>query len=116
MIIQIYEGSLDNPVEYFEKLPLYPEWIKQSKLLFTWKKISWYKNPWLEQNSFKARDTQATLWTWQMHQYVAVTVVYVVLHVQHMIFIQFLWMGVHFPWKGLLLVQSDDNEIKMFAS
>ena len=27
---------LENPVEYFEELPLYPEWVENSKLLFTW--------------------------------------------------------------------------------
>ena len=36
MIIHTHEGSLENPVEYFEELPLFPEWVKQIKLLFTW--------------------------------------------------------------------------------
>ena len=36
MVILTREGSLANPVEYFEELPLYPEWVKKSKLLFTW--------------------------------------------------------------------------------
>lgn len=36
MIILTHEGSLVNPVEYFEELPLYPEWVRKSKLLFTW--------------------------------------------------------------------------------
>ena len=36
MIILTHEGSLENPVEYFEELPLYPDWVKQTKLLFTW--------------------------------------------------------------------------------
>ena len=36
MIIITYEKMLVNPVEYFEELALYPEWIEKSKLLFTW--------------------------------------------------------------------------------
>jgi hypothetical protein len=36
MIIHTHEGSLENPVEYFEELPLFPEWVKQIKLIFTW--------------------------------------------------------------------------------
>ena len=36
MIIHTHEGSLVNPVEYFEELPLFPEWVKQIKLIFTW--------------------------------------------------------------------------------
>ena len=36
IIIITYENMLENPVEYFEELPLYPEWVENSKLLFTW--------------------------------------------------------------------------------
>lgn len=35
MVIHTHEGLLENPVEYFEELPLYPKWITKSKLLFT---------------------------------------------------------------------------------
>ena len=61
MIIQIYEGSLDNPVEYFEKLPLYPEWIKQSKLLFTWtvKDILMEENKLIQKSLIRAEFIQS---------------------------------------------------------
>ena len=36
MIIHTHEGLLENPVDYFEDLPLFPEWVKKIKLLFTW--------------------------------------------------------------------------------
>ena len=36
MIVHTHEGSLDEPVEYFEESPLYPAWVLKSKLLFTW--------------------------------------------------------------------------------
>ena len=36
MVIHTYEGTIENPVEYFEELPLFPEWVNESKLLFSW--------------------------------------------------------------------------------
>ena len=36
MVIHTYEGTIENPVEYFEELPLFPEWVNETKLLFSW--------------------------------------------------------------------------------
>ena len=35
MVIHTKDGLLENPVEYFEELPLYPGWVTKGKLLFT---------------------------------------------------------------------------------
>ena len=58
---------LVNPVEYFEELPLYPEWIENSKLLFTWsaKKILEEDDKELQKslirpNSFEVKGTLDT--------------------------------------------------------
>ena len=36
LVVYTYENSIKNPDEYFEELPLFPEWVEKVKLLFTW--------------------------------------------------------------------------------
>ena len=36
MVIHTPEGALEEAAEFFEDLPIFPEWVTESKLLFTW--------------------------------------------------------------------------------
>lgn len=36
MVVTTYENSIEDPIAYFEKLPLFPDWVEEKKLLFTW--------------------------------------------------------------------------------
>ena len=36
MIIHTNEGAIENPMEFFEEIPIFPEWVQEVKLLFTW--------------------------------------------------------------------------------
>ena len=57
MIIHTHEGLLENPVEYFEDLPLFPEWVKEIKLLFTWnvKEIIMEENRSMQESLIKGK-------------------------------------------------------------
>ena len=61
MIINTHEGSLENPAEYLEDLTLYPEWVKECKLLFTWsiKKILEEEDKSLQNAMIKAEFIQS---------------------------------------------------------
>ena len=36
VVIHTHEGVLEEPTEFFEDLSIFPEWVTESKLLFTW--------------------------------------------------------------------------------
>ena len=36
MIIHTHEGVIANPIQYFEESAIYPSWVEEVKLLFTW--------------------------------------------------------------------------------
>ena len=63
MVIHTYEGLIEDPVEYFEKLPLYPAWTKESKLLFTWsvKDILMEENKLVQKPLIKAEFIQSKI-------------------------------------------------------
>ena len=63
MVIHTHEGLVENPVDYFEKLPLYPVWVKESKLLFTWslKDILMEENKLVQKSLIQAEFIQSKI-------------------------------------------------------
>ena len=61
MIIQTHEGALDSSVEFFEQIPIFPDWIKEIKLLFTWsmKSILKEKNQYLQKSLIRGDYIQS---------------------------------------------------------